>query len=67
MVFLPGLRTPLTVVLYALYLRFLANSLRRIAKALEPFIVVSHVAVWLWEMRLSGFRDVLDVGYRYSS
>ena len=46
------------VVLYALYLRYLGNSLRKVAKALEPFIFVSYVAVWLWEKRLWGFRNV---------
>ncbi|GBC70939.1 hypothetical protein HRbin02_00712 [Candidatus Calditenuaceae archaeon HR02] len=56
--FLDGLRTPVPVALYALYLRYLGNSLRKVAKALEPFVVVSHVAAWLWEKRLKGFRNV---------
>jgi len=38
-------RTPVAVVLYALFLRHLGMSLRKIARAISPFVSGSYNAV----------------------
>lgn len=55
-----GVRTPVAVVLYALFLRRLGMSLRKISKAIAPFVSRSHNAVWRWEKRLRGFKDTIQ-------
>jgi len=47
-------RTPVAVVLYVLFLRHLGMSLRKIARAISPFVSRSYNAVWRWEKRLKG-------------
>ncbi len=64
--FLDGLRTPAPIVLYALYLRYLGQSFRRIAKALAPSMSGSHVAVYGWVGRLKGFRNAFASRCRVS-
>jgi len=61
-----GLRTPLPIVFYALYLRFLGDSLRKVPKAIEFFTARTHVAVWRWEKKLRGFRNVFTSRCRVS-
>jgi len=62
-----GLRTPLPIVFYALYLRFLGDSLRKVSKAVEFFTAKSHVAVWRWEKKLRSFRNVSTSRCRVSA
>jgi len=50
-------RTSVAVVLYALFLRHLGMSLRKIARAISPFVYRSYNAVWKCEKRLKGLRD----------
>jgi len=50
-------RTPVSVVLYALFVRHLGMSLRKIARAISPFVSRSYNAVWKWEKKLKGLRD----------
>jgi len=50
-------RTPVAVVLYAFFLRHL--GIRKIARAISPFISRSYNVVWRWEKKLKGFRDTL--------
>jgi len=51
-------RTSVAVVLYALFLRHLGMSLRKIARALSLFVSRSYNAVWKWEKRLKGLKNV---------
>jgi len=48
-------RTSVAIVLYALYLRHL--GIRKIARAISPFVSRSYNAVWKWEKKLKGLRD----------
>jgi len=53
--------TPVAVVLYALFLRHLGMSLlRKIARAISPFVSRSYNAVWRWEKRLKGLKNVFN-------
>ena len=38
-------------MMYALYLYSLGLSFRNTSRALEPFIELSHVAIWQWVQR----------------
>jgi len=51
-------RTPVAAVLYVLFLRHLCMSLRKIARAISPFVSRSCNAVWRWEKRLKGLKNV---------
>ncbi|MGC8772580.1 MAG: hypothetical protein ACP5RJ_03840 [Conexivisphaera sp.] len=48
-------RTPLSVILYAMYLYFSGLSFRRTSKALGAAMRRSHTSIWKWAHR-----------YRYS-
>jgi len=54
-------RTPIALILYALYLYFSSLSLRRASHVLEPIIKRSHVAIWKWIQRYSFVLDSFDV------
>ena len=54
-------RTPIALILYALYLYFSSLSLRRICHVLEPIIKRSHVAIWKWIQKYSFVLDSFDV------
>ncbi|MGC8557749.1 MAG: hypothetical protein ACP5NC_02000, partial [Nitrososphaeria archaeon] len=54
-------RTPIALILYALYLYFSSLSLRRASRILEPIIKRSHVAIWKWIQRYSSVLDSFDV------
>jgi len=41
-------RTPTELIMYSLYLYFLGLSFRNTAKAIEPFVDRTHVAIWYW-------------------
>jgi len=47
-----------TLVLYALFLRHLGMNLRKIVMAISPFVSRSYNAVWRWEKRLKGLKNV---------
>ena len=55
-------RTPIALILYALYLYFSSLSLRRASHVLEPIIRRSHVAIWKWIHKYSFVLDSFDVG-----
>ena len=55
-------RTPIALILYALYLYFSSLSLRRASHVLEPIIKRSHVAIWKWIQKYSFVLDSFDVG-----
>jgi len=44
--------------LSSMFLRHLGMSLRKIAKAISPFVSSSYNAVWKWEKKLKGLRNV---------
>ena len=50
-------RTPIALILYALYLYFSSLSLRRASHVLEPIIKRSHVAIWKWIQKHSFVFD----------
>ena len=54
-------RTPIALILYALYLYFSSLSLRKASYVLEPIIKRSHVAIWKWIQRYSFVLDSFDV------
>ncbi|MFP3214222.1 MAG: hypothetical protein RXR18_03310 [Nitrososphaeria archaeon] len=54
-------RTPIALILYALYLYFSSLSLRRASHVLEPIIKRSHVAIWKWIQKYSFVLDSFDV------
>ena len=54
-------RTPIALILYALYLYFSGLSLRRASHVLEPIIKRSHVAIWKWNQKYSFVFDSFDV------
>ena len=54
-------RTPIALILYALYLYFSSLSLRRASHVLEPIIKRSHVAIWKWIQKYSFVFDSFDV------
>ena len=54
-------RTPIALILYALYLYFSSLSLRRTSHVLEPIIKRSHVAIWKWIQKYSFVLDSFDV------
>jgi hypothetical protein len=39
------------------FLRYLGLSLRRVSRAISPFVSRSYNVVWGWGERLRGFRD----------
>jgi len=51
-------RSPVAVVLYALFHRHLGMGLRKMARAISPFVSRSYNAFWRWEKRLKGLKDV---------
>jgi len=59
-------RSLVAVVLYALFLRHLGMSLRKIASAISPFVSRSYNAVWKWEKRLRGLRNTFASKSRVS-
>jgi len=46
-------RTPIALILYALYLYFLSLSLRRASHVLEPIIKRSHVTIFINETEIN--------------
>ena len=46
-------RTPILVIVYAVYLVFEGLSLRACSRAISPFAVRSHKSVWMWMQQLS--------------
>lgn len=60
-------RTPLWFVLYAVYVYFCSNSLRRASRILEPLRERSHVSVWRWVQRLAPIVDRFSVDRRMVS
>jgi hypothetical protein len=54
-------RTPIALILYALYLYFSSLSLRKASHVLEPIIKRSHVAIWKWIQKYSFVFDSFDV------
>jgi len=52
-----GVRTPVAVVLYALFLGHLGMSLGKIARAISSFVSRSYNAAWRWEKKLRGLRN----------
>jgi len=59
-------RTPVSVVIYALFLRHLGLSLRKVCRAISPFVSRSYNAVWRWEKKLKGLRDTFSSKCRVS-
>jgi putative transposase len=57
-------RTPLWLMVYGVYLYFGSMSLRHAARALEPLIARSHVALWLWVQRLGHMAEMFRVDRR---
>lgn len=54
-------RTPLGVMLYAVYMYFQGLSLRAVSACLEDFCPRSHVSVWRWVQRFSHLSDLFMV------
>ena len=55
-------RTPLGVMLYAVYMYFQGLSLRAVSACLDDLCPRSHVAVWKWVQRFSHLNDLFTVG-----
>jgi len=54
-------RTPLPLMLYAVYLYFCSRSLRLASYALEPIIDRSHVSLWRWVQRFASIADRFNI------
>lgn len=57
-------RTPFWFMVYGVYLYFCSTSLRRASRALGPWVVRSHVAVWKWIQRLSCLAERFTINRR---
>ena len=55
-------RTPLAVMLYAVYVYFQGLSLRAVSACLEDICPRSHVSVWPWVQRFSRLNALFTVG-----
>jgi len=55
-------RTPLGLMLYAVYMYFQGLSLRAVSACLEEFCPRSHVSVWNWVQRFSRLNRFFTVG-----
>jgi len=55
-------RTPLALMLYAVYMYFQGLSLRAVSACLEDFYPRSHVSVWRWVQRFSHLNRFFIVG-----
>ena len=55
-------RTPLWVMLYAVYMYFQGLSLRAVSACLEDLCPRSHVSVWRWVQRFSHLNACFTVG-----
>jgi len=54
-------RTPLSLMLYGVYVYLSSNSLRRASRILEPLVERSHEAIRQWVHRLAPVCDRFDV------
>ncbi|MGC8696441.1 MAG: hypothetical protein ACP5UD_08570, partial [Conexivisphaera sp.] len=54
-------RTPLSVILYAMYLYFSGLSFRRASRALGAAMRRSHTSIWKWVHRYSPVLGSFDV------